>query len=279
MVEQSKEKCRSCAGIFFMPKYHKPFLIYIKRSVIQTAQTNKICKKFLFVCHIIIVKMGTPKKIKRKESGYLNFKFTKKVSVKLHMKYSVRVFKNKNSESRVKGYTTIVLNNAFILKSICLVETQSGDMRISMPARVINLEKPNKYGRTRIYRDRFFPIRNDVRIALTEAAIKAYETDETVEGEISTASDNEMSVSVTVKKIRTANKNIKAVADVVFDNSIVIRDIRLNDAHRGEFIGFPAEKKNLDLGKVKYFELCHPVTKEFSDTLTGLISDCYAKAE
>lgn len=180
------------------------------------------------------------------------------------MKYEVRVIKNTSEKCAASGFATILLDGKFMLRNIYVFVTDRKTM-LAMPARKDSKHKG-------VYHDKFHPITNETREEFTKAVKQAYETGETVTGEIGT--DN---LTVTVNKVNVPGTDIKGFATILFGDCFAVRQIRITDNTRGRFVAFPSDKKEVR-GEKRYFETCHPVTKEFAQKLTDMILDEYQKA-
>lgn len=77
---------------------------------------------------------------------------------------NVTVRKLENSESNVKGISTIVLNDEFAIHDIRIIEGQNG-LFIAMPSRKTNQGE---------YRDVVHPIKKEVRELVHNTIIEAY---------------------------------------------------------------------------------------------------------
>lgn len=188
------------------------------------------------------------------------------------MNYSVKVIKTERSHNpKIKGYATVILNNSFILKNIRVMQGREGSMYLAMPAWVNKTENHRT-----VFKDKFNPITKDFRSLMTDAAVKAYETGEVVTGQ--TGSGDDMPIEVSVKSSTRNKGNIKASANVVFDNSIVVKGIRycVND-DQVSFLGYPSNVINRPSEeKHRFVAVCYPITKDFSNALYEAIADTYA---
>jgi len=78
---------------------------------------------------------------------------------------NVTVRKSENSESNVKGISTIVLNDEFAIHDIRIIEGPNG-LFIAMPSRKTNKGE---------YKDVVHPIKKEIRELVHNAIIEAYE--------------------------------------------------------------------------------------------------------
>jgi len=71
-------------------------------------------------------------------------------------------------------------------------------------------------------------------------------------------------------KLQEDKNNLKAYADVVLEESIMIKGISVVDGKNGLFLNMPS-KKNGD----QYYEQVYPITKEFREELTKAVIEEY----
>lgn len=88
-----------------------------------------------------------------------------------------------------------------------------------------------------------------------------------------------MGYSIVVGLNKGDNEAVKAIASVVIDNSIKVRNIAIREGKHGEFIAMPRFKSQDKEGNLKYTEVCHPITKEFREDLYGNIMKTYEEAK
>jgi len=68
-----------------------------------------------------------------------------------------------------------------------------------------------------------------------------------------------------------SDSNLKAFADVSFAGVFIVKGIRVIEGKNGLFVSMPSEK-----GKDgKWYNTAHPLTKEFRDTLNGIVLQAY----
>ena len=88
-----------------------------------------------------------------------------------------------------------------------------------------------------------------------------------------------MGYSIVVGLNKGNNEQVKAIASVLIDNSIKIRNIAIREGKHGEFISMPRFKSKDRDGNTKYTEVCHPITKEFRAELYDNIMNTYKEAQ
>lgn len=80
-------------------------------------------------------------------------------------------------------------------------------------------------------------------------------------------------MEITDVKIRTieGNEKLKAYATVIFDDALVIHNIKIISSDEGLFIAMPSRK--MTNGEFK--DVVHPISKDFRDLLTKNIIEQY----
>ena len=72
--------------------------------------------------------------------------------------------------------------------------------------------------------------------------------------------------------------NLLGYANVVLNDSIVLRGIKIMDSKKGRFIAMPS-KRNKKQSKQQFMEFYHPINKEARTRLTNAILEAYKRAE
>ena len=67
--------------------------------------------------------------------------------------------------------------------------------------------------------------------------------------------------------------SVKGFADVVIDDRLLIKGLRIIQGRQGLFVSMPREKGKDN----RWFEVVHPLDKELKEDITGKILDAYAK--
>ncbi len=71
------------------------------------------------------------------------------------------------------------------------------------------------------------------------------------------------------------NGSLKAFADVVIEDSFLIKGMRIVEGKKGLFVGLPGE-----LGKNgKWYNSVEPITDEAKSALAGMLLETYASGE
>lgn len=72
-----------------------------------------------------------------------------------------------------------------------------------------------------------------------------------------------------------ADSNVKAFATIIIDNAFVIKGVKIKDLGKGLFVDMPCKKYTSD-EQVKYYEVCHPITREAHDKMIKAVLDAYS---
>ncbi len=83
--------------------------------------------------------------------------------------------------------------------------------------------------------------------------------------------------NIQVIKLKGKGKLI-GVANIVIENYILLKGIRIIDGERGRFIAMPSRLDNRSR-KPKYREYFHPINQEARDILTNNILEAYDNLE
>ena len=69
----------------------------------------------------------------------------------------------------------------------------------------------------------------------------------------------------------SGESNLKAFADVSFAGVFIVKGLRVVEGKKGLFVGMPREQ-----GKDgKWYDIAHPLTKEFKDSLNEIVLQAY----
>ncbi len=84
-------------------------------------------------------------------------------------------------------------------------------------------------------------------------------------------------MEITEVRIRRVNlkNNLKAYANITFDDCFVLHNVRVIEGSGGLYIGMPSRK--LTNGEFK--NIAHPICSEFRDKMTAAVVEAYQKAE
>ena len=78
---------------------------------------------------------------------------------------------------------------------------------------------------------------------------------------------------VRVKRVNTEGK-MRAIASITFDNSFVVRDIRVIEGQNGLFIAMPSRKTP----EGEFRDIAHPITPEAREQIQTAILSIYEQA-
>lgn len=79
---------------------------------------------------------------------------------------------------------------------------------------------------------------------------------------------------IRVKKLNTNNR-LRGVASVTFDDSFVVRGIKIVESQRGMFVAMPSEKDS----NGNFKDIVHPVNIEFRQRLQSAILEKFDEIE
>jgi len=83
----------------------------------------------------------------------------------------------------------------------------------------------------------------------------------------------DLKIGVRINEVRTGQDNIRALASVVLNDAFVIKGVRIISGERGLFASMPAQRGQ----NGKYYEVCHPITKEFATQLSDTVVKEYQR--
>ena len=87
-------------------------------------------------------------------------------------------------------------------------------------------------------------------------------------------------MKVEAKIIRTyEGRNLKALADIVIDEAIVIHNVRLFEKKFASYIGMPSEKWNDDKGQKRFRAICHPISLSAGNAIFDAVYTAYIKSK
>jgi len=79
---------------------------------------------------------------------------------------------------------------------------------------------------------------------------------------------------VRVKRVNTEGK-VRGIASITFDNSFVVRDIRIIEGQNGLFVAMPSRKTP----EGEFRDIAHPITPETREQIQGVILQEYEQAK
>jgi stage V sporulation protein G len=69
----------------------------------------------------------------------------------------------------------------------------------------------------------------------------------------------------------SGDSNLKAFADVSFAGVFIVKGLKVVEGKKGLFVGMPSR-----VGKDnKWYEIAHPLTKEFRESLSEVVLEAY----
>ncbi|MEC9488301.1 MAG: septation regulator SpoVG [Halanaerobium sp.] len=80
--------------------------------------------------------------------------------------------------------------------------------------------------------------------------------------------------NVQVRKVDWGN-SVAGLASVTFDESFVVRDLRVINGSNGLFVAMPSRKG----GDGEYRDICHPITAEFRNELQDKVLQAFNQLE
>ena len=81
-----------------------------------------------------------------------------------------------------------------------------------------------------------------------------------------------MTIKTQIKEICTGDQNLKAKANLLLDDSFLIRDIRIVEGKSGLFISFPARRVD-----EKFVDICFPLNAGLREEIKALILGEYLR--
>lgn len=205
---------------------------------------------------------------------------------KKSMKYSIKVNEVTNSEGSLKGYASVTLNDSFKLSNIRIFENQeTGSLFVTMPS-----YKTSEIGENgeNIYKDIFNPITKETRDELYSNILDTYrELHDHQAGRSNRITVNERDTampdfSVRVTPYEREGSNVRGLASIYFDNSIVVNNVTVNESRDGKlYVNMPSYKSSQsdEHGKPVYKDFCNPVTAKFREKLYGEIINTYQQTK
>lgn len=87
-----------------------------------------------------------------------------------------------------------------------------------------------------------------------------------------------MTVEAKITKIFDDDKPGKAYAKVVLDNSFVIHGVRVVENEKGLFVAMPRDRRTMQDGTVRRYDICHPVNSETREAISQAVLAAYKDA-
>lgn len=83
-----------------------------------------------------------------------------------------------------------------------------------------------------------------------------------------------MDIQVKISLLANSDNNVKALANVTFDNVFVVTGIRVIESQKGLFAAMPSRKT----ASGEYKDICFPITADFRNVINSKILEAYNKA-
>lgn len=189
------------------------------------------------------------------------------------MGYSIDVREAKGDNSNVKGMASIVIDNAFKVKNIAIIEGKKG-LFVSMP-RFKNMDKDGNEE----YRDVCHPISGTFRKELYDDILKTY--DEAMKNEDHHARFESKDIKekpdlgVSVRPIDKEGSTLKGLATVFLNKNFIVENIPVREGRNGKpFVAMPSYKT---VSTGEYKDIVHPVSAEFKKELDQAIFNQFEK--
>lgn len=81
--------------------------------------------------------------------------------------------------------------------------------------------------------------------------------------------------SIKVRKVEKEDSNLKAFVNIIIDDALAVKDLRIIDGNNGLFVAMP-NRKNKD---GEYRDTVHPINQEVRDMMEEEIIKAYNEAE
>jgi len=83
-----------------------------------------------------------------------------------------------------------------------------------------------------------------------------------------------MNIKAEIKRTFEDKGKLKAVANLVFDNEFIVKNVRLVDGVKGPFVSMPSNKMN----DGSFVEVCHPIRSNVKKQIEECVIEAYHKA-
>ena len=178
------------------------------------------------------------------------------------MRYDIKITKIKDESSNLLGYADVSLGGAFAIKGIKIMNGSNGPF-VSMPN--YKSKRTSEDGEP-IYKDVCYASKADFRKELTSNILAAYE------------GNDSPSISKVSCAILANEGNLKGIADVTFNDSFVVKGVKIMDSEKGVFVSMPNYKAEKD-GQDEFRDICFPTTAEFREVFNKAVLDTFEAAK
>ena len=80
-----------------------------------------------------------------------------------------------------------------------------------------------------------------------------------------------MNIKAEIKKTFEDKGKLKAVANLVFEDGFIVKNVRLVEGSKGPFVSMPCHKKNDGC----FIEVCHPISSSVREQIEKCVVDAY----
>jgi DNA-binding cell septation regulator SpoVG len=178
------------------------------------------------------------------------------------MRYDIKITRIKDESSNLLGYADVSLGGAFAIKGIKIMNGSNGPF-VSMPN--YKSKRISEDGEP-IYKDVCYASKADFRKELTSNVLAAYE------------GNDSPSISKVSCAILTNDGNLKGIADVTFNDSFVVKGVKIMDSEKGVFVSMPNYRAFKD-GQDEFRDICFPTTAEFREVFNKAVLDAFEAAK
>lgn len=178
------------------------------------------------------------------------------------MRYDIQIAKIKDENSNLLGYAEVTLGGSFTIRGIKIMNGSNGPF-VSMPN--YKSSKTDEDGRA-VYKDICHAANGDFRNELVSNILSAY------------LGKHSPEISKVTCTCLEDKGNLKAIADVVFNDSFVVKGVKIMEGSDGTFVSMPNYKISRD-GNDEFRDVCNPVTKDFYEQFTNTVLESYEAAK
>lgn len=81
--------------------------------------------------------------------------------------------------------------------------------------------------------------------------------------------------SIDIRKVESEDNNVKAFVNIVVDDALAVKNLRIIDGTKGLFVAMPSTKNK----EGKYRDMVHPINQEVRTMMEEQIINAYNEAE
>lgn len=81
--------------------------------------------------------------------------------------------------------------------------------------------------------------------------------------------------SIDIRKVESEDNNVKAFVNIVVDDALAVKNLRIIDGTKGLFVAMPSTKNK----EGKYRDMVHPINQEVRTMMEEQIIKAYNEAE